>query len=50
MTVSLRYDYHPAAALKFEYTQDDVTLKPEDGSGDREFSPSLVRVGVDLMF
>lgn len=50
VTVSLRYDYHPAAALKFEYTQDDVTQKPEDGSGDREFSPSLVRVGVDLMF
>ena len=50
VTVSLRYDYHPAAALKFEYIQDDVTLKPEDGSGDHEFSPTLVRVGVDLMF
>jgi predicted porin len=50
VTVSLRYDYHPAAALKFEYTKDDVTRDPEDGSGEQDLSPSLVRVGVDLMF
>jgi len=50
MTLSVRYDYHPSAALKFEYVQDDVTLSPDDGTGDSEFSPALVRVGVDLMF
>jgi len=49
-TLSVRYDFHPSAALKFEYIQEDVTLKPDDGTGDQEFSPALARLGVDLVF
>ncbi len=50
VTATVRYDYHPSASLKLEYIQEDITLDPEDGTGEQEFSPALVRVGVDLVF
>ena len=55
---SVRYDFHPSAALKFDYTQEEaeyenLSFNPIQGvsvisKSTRE--PSLVRIGVDLVF
>lgn len=47
--LTIRYDFHPSAAFKFDYTQEEADYEDVNGNiTTRE--PSLVRMGVDLVF
>ncbi|MCG8534890.1 MAG: porin [Pseudomonadales bacterium] len=49
INLTIRYDFHPSAAFKFDYTQEEADYEDVNGNiTTRE--PSLVRMGVDLVF
>ncbi|MCG8311639.1 MAG: porin [Pseudomonadales bacterium] len=48
-TLSLRYDFHPSAALKVEYSQKEIDFEQGDGTVN-SFEPSRLAIGVDLVF
>lgn len=49
-TATVRYDFHPSAALKFEYVMEKADYDLSDGSSINTIEPTLLRVGVDLVF
>ncbi len=44
--ITVRYDFHPSAAFKFDYTAEEATYYHTG----RNIEPQLVRMGVDLVF
>lgn len=49
-TATIRYDFHPSAAIKLAYMKEDADYDMENGSPVTNLKPALVRIGVDLVF
>lgn len=47
--LTMRYDFHPSAAFKFDYTQEKTDYSDVNGNITKR-EPALVRMGVDLVF
>jgi hypothetical protein len=46
ITVGLRWDFHPSAALKFEYSENDI----DAGAGGTDSDAELLAMSIDLFF
>jgi hypothetical protein len=46
ITVGLRWDFHPSAAIKFEYSENDV----DAGAGGTDSDAELLAMSIDLFF
>jgi hypothetical protein len=49
-TLTMRYDFHPSAAFKMDYSQQSADYDLSNGSAITTLEPSLIRMGVDLVF